>query len=99
MVWPWVIDDVLAAVSNSRAILGQVLFDLNNHLPANLAQYQANRRSVSPSRNQPLLNVRSISANVAVKRSGAPRMNNSRNTCIVASKEGTRLRRLFPTLS
>lgn len=38
-----VITDILAAVSNSRAILGQVLHDLNNHLPRNLTQYQSSR--------------------------------------------------------
>ena len=43
VVRPSVVADVLAAVSNSRAILDQVLFDLHNDLPRNLAQYQSNR--------------------------------------------------------
>ncbi|HEY7328768.1 MAG TPA: hypothetical protein VH592_14090 [Gemmataceae bacterium] len=38
-----VVADILTAAANSRATLGQILHDLNNHLPRNLAQYQPNR--------------------------------------------------------
>lgn len=43
VVRPAVVADVLAAVANSRLILGQVLLDLHNDLPRSLAQYQSNR--------------------------------------------------------
>lgn len=43
VVRPWVEADSFAAVGNSRAILGDVLHDLNNDLPRNLAYYQMNR--------------------------------------------------------
>lgn len=41
IVRPWVEADVLAAVSGSRTIFGQVLFDLQNDIPSNLAALQA----------------------------------------------------------
>lgn len=48
IVRPSVVADVLAAVSNSRAILGQVLLDLHNDLPLNLTLYQSNRLLKNP---------------------------------------------------
>jgi hypothetical protein len=46
-VRPWVLTDV-ANVLKSRQTLGRVLFDLNNHLPTNLAHYQPRRIAASP---------------------------------------------------
>ena len=43
VVRPWVEVDIFDAVLNDRGLLGQILFDLNNHLPSNLAQYQSKR--------------------------------------------------------
>jgi hypothetical protein len=34
---------------NSRALLGKVLFDLNDDLPRNLSHYQSNRLAKNPS--------------------------------------------------
>lgn len=45
---PWVEADVLAAVSGSRTILGQVLFDLQNDIPSNLATLQAPSNRINP---------------------------------------------------
>jgi hypothetical protein len=49
VVRPRVIADVLAAMLNSRALLGKVLFDLNVDLPRNLSHYQSNRLAKNPS--------------------------------------------------
>jgi hypothetical protein len=46
-VRPWVLTDV-ANTLKSRTTLGRVLFDLNNHLPSNLALYQPRRIPGSP---------------------------------------------------
>ena len=46
LVRSWVMDDVRTAVASAtspRAIVGDVLFDLYNQLPSNLAHYQPNR--------------------------------------------------------
>ncbi len=43
VVRPWVEADIFQAVLRNRAILGSILFDLNNYLPNNLAQYQPRR--------------------------------------------------------
>jgi hypothetical protein len=45
---PWVEADVSGAVLPDRALLGHILFDLNNHLPNNLAHYQPRRIARSP---------------------------------------------------
>lgn len=43
LVRPWVVADVSRAVLASRTVLARVLFDLHNHLPNNLPQYQSSR--------------------------------------------------------
>ena len=48
VVRPWVITDVSSAVMPFRNALDRVLFDLNNHLPNNLSQYQPNRIAGTP---------------------------------------------------
>jgi hypothetical protein len=51
IVRPWVMADVRTAVtpaSDPRAVLGQVLFDLYNHLPGNLAILQTPSTRISP---------------------------------------------------
>ena len=48
VVRPWVEADVLVAMFNARALLGQVLFDLHDDLPRNLTHYQSNRLAKSP---------------------------------------------------
>ena len=52
-VKPWVVDDVARALnsrnpSSSRLVRDQVLFDLHNHLPLNLALYQPKRIPRNP---------------------------------------------------
>ncbi len=51
IVRPWVMADVHAAVasaSDPRAVLGQVLFDLYNHLPGNLTTLQTPSNRINP---------------------------------------------------
>lgn len=48
VVRPWVEADILASVSGSRSILGQVLFDLSNDIPNNLATLQAPSNRINP---------------------------------------------------
>jgi hypothetical protein len=48
LIRPWVQTDILRAVLQDRAILGYVLFDVNNHLPNNLAYYQSKRIARNP---------------------------------------------------
>lgn len=48
VVRPWVEADILASVSGSRSILGQVLFDLSNDIPNNLAPLQAPSNRINP---------------------------------------------------
>ena len=48
VVRPWVEADILAAMFSSRALLGKVLFDLQDDLPRNLTHYQANRLAKNP---------------------------------------------------
>jgi hypothetical protein len=43
VVRPWVEQDVFQAVLCNRKILGDVMSELNNHLPNNLAYYQSKR--------------------------------------------------------
>ena len=48
IVRPWVESDTSQAVLRNRAILGHILFELNHHLPNNLAYYQSKRIARSP---------------------------------------------------
>lgn len=48
IVRPWVEADILAAVSGSRALLGQVLLDLHNDIPSNLATLLAPSNRINP---------------------------------------------------
>jgi hypothetical protein len=48
IVRPWVEADILAAVSGSRTVLGQVLYDLNNDIPSNLATLQSPTNRINP---------------------------------------------------
>lgn len=48
IVKPWVIADISDAVLHDRALLGDILLDLNTYLPNNLAQYQSRRIPGSP---------------------------------------------------
>ncbi len=48
-IQPWVVTDVSTALGpTGRLILDRVLFDLNNHLPNNLARYQSARIHGNP---------------------------------------------------
>lgn len=48
VVKPWVEVDVFQAVFRNRALLGDILFDLNNRLPRNLARHQTSRLARNP---------------------------------------------------
>lgn len=48
LVSPPVVNDIFQALQHNRTILGNVLFDLNNYLPNNLAHYQSKRIAGSP---------------------------------------------------
>lgn len=47
-VEPWVEADVFQAVLRDRALLSRIMFELQFHLPNNLAHYQLNRIPRSP---------------------------------------------------